>query len=339
MENVKQKNFLLEIAEQQGDIIYKDNKTLAKLSWLKPWEKNPKLSEAKDLKRLENQIETLGIYKPLVVYLEKNNATILGGNQRYKVLKTLNEKYTQKKQDKYGWVWVSVVNADNDYDKMKYALSDNEQIGKYDREKLKELLEVQMKQGNLLSDYSVDFGEGKTLDKLIDDLNLTEQEMQFKNIKRQLTTMGINDETIKALETMTTFNKINENLADVDIKGCITGQKFPLLFWVEDEVSFEELQKIYGTKYKDRYDTEKLKYVTENILNIHIPNTEEELTKLGTKIEELNKRITEAKELGGTVSTLEKLKNELNTVVLRVGHLINDPMLVDGGEQSTNGFL
>ena len=96
MEKLEQNSFLLELAEGSKEIIYKDNKTLAKLDWLRPWKKNPRDAGKKDLEKLEAQIEELGVYKPLIVYLEKDNATILGGNQRYKILKSLREKYAKQ---------------------------------------------------------------------------------------------------------------------------------------------------------------------------------------------------------------------------------------------------
>lgn len=132
MENKpEQKNFLLEVAEQNGEIIYRENKTMAKLSWLKSWEKNPRMVEKSDLTKLQSQIEELGLYKPLVVYLEKDNATILGGNQRFRILQELNKKFQAKGDNRYEYVWVSVVNADNDIEKIKYALSDNFSAGQY----------------------------------------------------------------------------------------------------------------------------------------------------------------------------------------------------------------
>ncbi len=313
MEKINQGSFLLSIAEQNNEIIYKNNKTLAKLSWLRPWEKNPKLSEDKDIKRLETQITELGVYKPLVIYLEKNNAVILGGNQRYKVFK--------KNEAKFEYVWVSIVNADNDYDKMKYALSDNEQIGKYDRAKLKEILEVQLQQGNLFNNYSVDFENGQTLDKMIDDLNMTEQELKFKYIKKNLQEMGINDETIQILQTMTTFNKHAEELADVDITGKIVGQKFPFLFWITDQELWEQLKQIFNTNHKDKQDDKKLIYLVEKHFDVKLPTDKDKLLKMLEEIKDLNRKITECIDLNATQNTIQKLTSNKEKLDLEIQSL------------------
>ena len=301
MEKVSQKSLLLEIAEQEKEIIYQENKTLAKLSWLRPWEKNPKFSNDKDIKRLEKQITELGVYKPLIVYLEKNNAIILGGNQRYKVF--------QLHPEKFEYVWVSVVNADNDYDKMKYALSDNEQIGKYDRAKLKEIIEFQLKQGNLFENYSFDFQGGQTVDKMIDDLNLSEQEYKFKLIKNELKNLGVNDESIQVLEQMTIYNKSFEKMEDSSIVGKVEGQKYPIIFWFDDEISYNQVSKLYDTGRVKINDCAKFLEITEKHFGVKIPTTPEIMEKIINAHKNLEAHEKDCVELGASVEdTIDKKK-------------------------------
>jgi hypothetical protein len=325
MEKLNQKSFLLELAEANKDIIYNGHQALAKLSFLKNWELNPKFSESSDIKKLEEKIEKVGLFKPIVITLEKNYGEVLGGNQRLIALKNLREKYLNKKSDKYEYVWVSIVNTETLAEKKVIAFLDNEEIGKYDIDKLKELIDKDLMQMDLFNNIQFKIDVAQTSKEILDRIALSREEYEFKDVKKTLKRMGINEETIKALETMTTFSKIKEGLEDVDLKGCTTGQKFPLLFWIDDEISFEEYKKIYGTKYKDKYDTDKLKYITEKILEVHIPTVPEELEKLNKNLEELNSQLKEHLELQGNPKTIEKIKVELNNVKSRIEELNNSP--------------
>ena len=59
MEKIEQKSLNLEIAEQNGEIIYKDGKTLCKFEFLRLWEKNPRIIDDKNLNKLQNQIQEI----------------------------------------------------------------------------------------------------------------------------------------------------------------------------------------------------------------------------------------------------------------------------------------
>lgn len=248
-ETPNQKNFLLEVAEQNKEIIYTDNKTLAKLDWLRPWKKNPRDAGKKDLGKLEAQIEELGVYKPLIVYLEKDNATILGGNQRYKILKSLREKYAKQGSDKYEYVWVSVVNADNDTDKVKYALSDNFSAGTYSREKLKEILNAE--QGNLFSNYELDFGGKQGIDEFIASMEKTETELKMENVSKQLKEIGIDDEIIEDIRAMSNLEETEFKQEKILGTGAIQFKDrkifvLKLVFGDESEELYSELLKTYN---------------------------------------------------------------------------------------------
>jgi len=249
MEKLEQNSFLLELAERNKEIIYKDNKTLAKLDWLIPWAKNPRDAGKKDLGKLEAQIEELGIYKPLIVYLEKNNATILGGNQRYKILKSLREKYAKQGSDKYEYVWVSVVNADNDIDKVKYSLSDNFSAGTYSRDKLKEILNAE--QGNLFSNYELDFGGKQEIDEFIASIEKTENELKMENVSKQLKDIGIDDEIIEDIRAMSNLEETEFKQEKILGTGAIQFKDrkifvLKLVFGDENEELYSELLKTYN---------------------------------------------------------------------------------------------
>jgi len=303
METPTQKNVLLEMAEQYGDIIYKENKTMARLSWLKSWDKNPRFADKKDLEKLEKQLEELGIYKPLIVYLEKDNATILGGNQRFKILKSLREKYAKKESDKYEYVWVSIVNAENDVDKLKYALSDNFSAGQYTKEKLKEVIGIN--QMGMFNDYQLEFFEKQEIDEFINNLSTPETELKMKKVKKDLKELGINEETIKVLDTMVNFNRVNEDLPDVEIKGCVTGQKFPMMFWFNDEEVFKQVGELFQ-KRKDDYDTEKLINFLENKFGVKFPTTIDKIDEIVKELYRMENEMSFMEETGENISAKEQ---------------------------------
>lgn len=101
-----------------------------KLTWkidkLRNWDKNPRSISDKGFERLKKQIQTLGMYKPLLV---TEDGTVLGGNMRLRAYRELGIKD----------VWVSVVDAPTEEKKLEYALSDNDRAGFYDDDLLANL--------------------------------------------------------------------------------------------------------------------------------------------------------------------------------------------------------
>ena len=132
-----------------------------KLSTLKNWDKNPRSIKDKDFERLKTQIRDLGQYKPLLI---TDDGIVLGGNMRLRAYKELGIED----------IWVSVVDAKTEDEKLRYALSDNDRAGYYDEDLL----------ANLIPDYpdfewenyAVDLGEPQTLDKLIDSFKEVEED-------------------------------------------------------------------------------------------------------------------------------------------------------------------
>jgi ParB-like chromosome segregation protein Spo0J len=126
---------------------------LVPVSALKPNPQNPKTIKTEDFVRLKRQLSELKVYKPILV--DKRTGLILGGHSRAKALEALGIEQ----------VWVSYVETSNDAEALKYMLSDNDQIGRYDDQLLAEL--VTNTPGIELDDYKVDLGEPIDLEALL----------------------------------------------------------------------------------------------------------------------------------------------------------------------------
>jgi len=124
-----------------------------KLAKLKPWDKNPRTITKEGFERLKAQIKELGEYKPLII---TPDGTVLGGNMRLRAYKELG----------YEKCWVNIVKAETEEQKLKYALSDNDQVGEYQKDDLANLI------GNHpdieLDNYSVNLGKSILLTDLIE---------------------------------------------------------------------------------------------------------------------------------------------------------------------------
>jgi hypothetical protein len=246
---------LLKTAEQNQEIIYKDNKVYAKLSWLVPWAKNPKTITDDNLEKIKRQIKDLGLYKPLLVCFNNTNAIILGGNQRFKALKEL----AIEEPEKYEYVWISLVKAWKDEEMLKYALSDNLNLGKYDRSQLNELVKPLGNQPALFKDYDIEISDPQAMDEFLKDCTLSENELKLKNVKAVLRDAGINDETIEIVKEMSTYNRAENKVENVDLKGtCMKTEKYPLQFWVEDKEIWDKLFNTYSVNNTQRLNTELL---------------------------------------------------------------------------------
>jgi ParB family chromosome partitioning protein len=144
------------------DTFEENGKTFARLIDLSYWEKNPRRILPKDLERVKKQLVELGQYKPLIC---TNAGIVIGGNSRYKAMLKL------------GWekAWVSVVEADDDAVKTKYALSDNDAAGRYIEEEVLDLSKLIADKVDL-SLFNVDFGKSINLENLLDKHKFTEDD-------------------------------------------------------------------------------------------------------------------------------------------------------------------
>ncbi len=127
-------------------------KEFRKISQLHLWEKNPRGIMTKDFDRLKRQIQKLGQYKPLLI---TEDGTVLGGNMRLRAYKDLGIEE----------IWVSVVKAETEAERLEYALSDNDRAGYWEEDKLAEM--VINTPELALHDYKIDLGEPKDLKEIL----------------------------------------------------------------------------------------------------------------------------------------------------------------------------
>ena len=120
---------------------------------LSNWENNPRTITKDNFDRLKEQIKELGEYKPLLI---TKDGLVLGGNMRLRAYRDLGIKQC----------WVSVVEAETEEQKLKYALSDNDQAGETNTDTLANLI------GNIqeidLTNYAVYLKPPTPINELLD---------------------------------------------------------------------------------------------------------------------------------------------------------------------------
>lgn len=124
-----------------------------------PWDKNPRGITKKEFARLKKQIRELGQYKPLIVTpIPDGRFITLGGNMRLAAYHEMG----------IDLVWVSIVHAPTDDIRLKYALSDNDRAGYYDKERLAEI--TYPIAGSIdLEAFHIDVGETVPLGQVIQE--------------------------------------------------------------------------------------------------------------------------------------------------------------------------
>jgi len=246
-----------------------DGKTFGKIENMRIWPKNPRIVKEKDLTRLEQQICELGLYKPLLVTYD---GEILGGNQRFKVLQTMfNKAKTEEDKEKRRWVWISVIDAGNDELRLKYALSDNDSIGKYHRDRLQEILSPFIEQKSLFADYNINIQDEQSINKFIDNLTLTENQLKLQNIEKILKEAGVKEDIIEDVKDMTEYSNVEE-FKNENIIGCgakmYKDKKFfvmKLIFAEENEEVYKKLLEAY--KIADNIDGNLFKCILDTYGN------------------------------------------------------------------------
>lgn len=124
---------------------------LRKIAELSNWYDNPRTISEEDFVRLQEHIRRLGVYKPLLI---NQNNIVLGGNMRLRALKDLG----------IDEVMCAVVLTDNQQQMIEYALSDNDQMGVTDEQKMAELVTLTPIKQEL---FSVSVGKLKTLESVL----------------------------------------------------------------------------------------------------------------------------------------------------------------------------
>lgn len=140
----------------------KHNLAQVKITDLLPWDKNPRTANEADKARLRQQIETLGVYKPLLAVKKGSGYEIIGGNMRYEVLRNMGIET----------VWVNIIEPKNDAEKVEIAFSDNDSAGIYIEDELRALLLNAGIESDEMSIYKVDTQDTNiALSLLMDDNN------------------------------------------------------------------------------------------------------------------------------------------------------------------------
>lgn len=129
----------------------KNNHRYAKIADLREWDKNPREITPESLQTLENKINRLDQFKPLLI---TQDGVVIGGNMRLRVLKKLgyNEawvtilEYRQSVADAKFYFSIEGVVSKTVYDSLEqalieYALADNDQDGEVDKDKLISLVQ------------------------------------------------------------------------------------------------------------------------------------------------------------------------------------------------------
>lgn len=122
-----------------------------KIGELQNWEDNPRTITDEQLQRLKEQIQRLGVYKPLLI---NQNNIVVGGNMRLIALKELGIEE----------VMCAIVLTDNTHQMLEYALSDNDHMGITDQQKMAELVTINPIKQEL---YAVQTGKLKTVETIV----------------------------------------------------------------------------------------------------------------------------------------------------------------------------
>ena len=133
-----------------------------KISEVDNWDKNPRGIKDKDFERLKNQITSLGIYKPLIAYKDGSKYIVLGGNMRLRAYRELGIQEVD----------IIEVNPKDEAQKAQIALSDNDNVGYYEYDKLYEML-IPVKDDFDFGDFKVDIEGLKNISlyKIINDFD------------------------------------------------------------------------------------------------------------------------------------------------------------------------
>jgi len=128
------------------------------ISEVEVWKDNPRIIKTKNYERLKDQILELGVYKPLICCRENGKYITLGGNMRLRALKELQHKEVE----------ISIVKAKTEAMKIKYALSDNDEVGQTDKQKAAELIYKHMEEIDLTR-YSISVEDNKTIKEIVEE--------------------------------------------------------------------------------------------------------------------------------------------------------------------------
>ena len=134
------------------------------ISEVKVWKKNLEVraTRTEDYNHTKNQIQRLGVYKPVTAFREDGRYYILGGRLRYFIIRDL----------KYDHIDISIVHPKTDAEKWEYVLSDNDQPSTWLEDKLVENLYPHL-DSIKIEDYKIALASAIPLGALIDEFGPT----------------------------------------------------------------------------------------------------------------------------------------------------------------------
>ncbi len=153
------------------------------ISSVHPWELNPREVLKEDYSRLKEQIESLGIYRRFLVCPDpqkKWHYIILGGNTRYHAIKEMG--HTE--------VDATIVYPNTEARMLEYALSDNDQVGMTNQEKVAEIYEKYGKNTVNMRIFKIQTFKPKPMKECVAKFapcpDLSEEERMEKIVKKVL---------------------------------------------------------------------------------------------------------------------------------------------------------
>ncbi len=141
--------------------------TVVPIDLVHVWKENPRIVKKGDYERLKAQILEFGFYKALVATQDLDNPghyIVLGGNTRLRALKDL------------GWteVGLSIVDAPTEDMRLKYNLSDNDEVGAWDDQALAEITFRTKDRLHNLDIFKIDVGQKIPMPRLLDHFGPSE---------------------------------------------------------------------------------------------------------------------------------------------------------------------
>jgi len=134
-----------------------NGKTYLSINQLRGWQDNPRGIKIEEFERLKRTLSKVAQFKPLLVAKDEDGLyTVLGGNMRLKAYQELDQAE----------LWVEIVDAPTQADRIQIALADNDQYGYYEKAKLEFLLnDIDLD----LEDIKVNLGDSISLAELFQD--------------------------------------------------------------------------------------------------------------------------------------------------------------------------
>ena len=153
-----------------------------KLKDIKPAPYNPRQITPQDLEKLNQSIKEYGLVDPILIHLKDN--TIIGGHQRYKILKQQNQETGEYetlqlyKRGDIGWIFTNeTLTIPTESHEKGLNLALNKISGEWDYLKLNNLIDELLDDANFnINLTGFDDLDLESLNKDLDDMELVEED-------------------------------------------------------------------------------------------------------------------------------------------------------------------